>query len=179
MGAASGDHDRELPARLRLAVMRLARRLRQQAEEGATPSMLSALSTVERLGPVTLTELAHLERVRPPSITKIVARLEEEGLVKRSIDSKDRRVARIALTAKGNRLIEQNRSRKNAYLAQAMSDLAPEDLRVLSKALDVLERLMKESDRLLSNAPGAQRRTLSGHCASGTTVSISSGRWSP
>jgi DNA-binding MarR family transcriptional regulator len=139
------DQDQDLPARLRLAVMRLARRLRQQAEEGATPSMLSALSSVERLGPITLTELAHFERVRPPSITKVVARLEEEGLVKRSIDLNDRRVARIALTAKGKRFIEQNRSRKNAYLARAMSTLAPEELKVLNDALDVLDRLMKES----------------------------------
>jgi DNA-binding MarR family transcriptional regulator len=145
MTTTTVDQDQELPARLRLAVMRLARRLRQQAEAGATPSMLSALSTVERLGPVTLTELAQLERVQPPSITKVVARLEEEGLVKRSTDLKDRRVARIALTAKGKRLIEQNRSRKNAYLARAMSDLSTEDVNVLIKALDVLDRLMKES----------------------------------
>jgi DNA-binding MarR family transcriptional regulator len=129
-----------------LAVMRLARRLRQQSEEGATPSMLSALSTVERLGPVTLSELAQLERVQPPSITKVVAHLEEEGFVKRSGDLKDRRIARIALTTKGKRFIEQNRSRKNAYLARAMSTLEPDEMKVLSKALDVLDRLMKESD---------------------------------
>jgi DNA-binding MarR family transcriptional regulator len=107
--------------------------------------MLSALSTVERMGPVTLTELAQLERVQPPSITKVVARLEEEGLVRRSIDLKDRRVARIALTAKGKRFIEHNRSRKNAYLARAMSTLSPQELEVLTEALDVLDRLMKES----------------------------------
>jgi DNA-binding MarR family transcriptional regulator len=108
--------------------------------------MLSALSTVERLGPVTLSELAQLERVQPPSITKVVAHLEEEGFVKRSGDLKDRRIARIALTTKGKRFIEQNRSRKNAYLARAMSTLEPDEMKVLSKALDVLDRLMKESD---------------------------------
>jgi DNA-binding MarR family transcriptional regulator len=138
--------DRELPARLRLVVMRLARRLRQQAEEGATASMLSALSTLERLGPLTLTELAQLERVQPPSITKVVGRLEEEGLVKREGDAKDRRVSRITLTAKGKRSIEQNRSRKTAYLARGLESLQPEDLAVLARALDVLDGLMEETE---------------------------------
>jgi DNA-binding MarR family transcriptional regulator len=138
--------DHELPARLRLVVMRLARRLRQQAEEGATASMLSALSTLERLGPLTLTELAQLERVQPPSITKVVARLEEEGLVKREGDANDRRVSRITVSAKGKRSIEQNRSRKTAYLARGLGSLQPEDLAVLARALDVLDGLMEETE---------------------------------
>jgi DNA-binding MarR family transcriptional regulator len=140
------DQDLELAARLRLTVMRLARRLRQQAEEGATPSMLSALSTLERLGPLPLSELAQIERVRPPSITKVAARLEEEGYVKRSGDSNDRRVSRVALTSKGKRLIEQNRSRKTAYLARGLKDVGAEESQALTTALDVLERLLKETD---------------------------------
>jgi DNA-binding MarR family transcriptional regulator len=126
--------------------MRLARRLRQQSVEGATASMLSALSTLERLGPLTLTELAQLERVQPPSITKVVARLEDEGLVKRAGDKEDRRVSRVTLTGKGKRSIEQNRSRKTAYLARGLESLQPEDLGVLSRALDVLDRLMQETE---------------------------------
>ncbi|MEA2509155.1 MAG: hypothetical protein QOG21_1237 [Actinomycetota bacterium] len=136
----------ELAARLRLAVMRLARRLRQQGEEGATPSMLSALASVERLGPVTLSELAQLERVQPPSITKVVARLEDEGLVTRSGDPNDRRISRIALTSKGKRFIEKNRSRKTAYLARGLSNLEPGERDILNEALDVLDRLLKETD---------------------------------
>ncbi|MEA2506728.1 MAG: hypothetical protein QOH48_1346 [Actinomycetota bacterium] len=108
--------------------------------------MLSALSTLERLGPLTLTELAQLERVQPPSITKVVGRLEEEGLVKREGDAKDRRVSRITLTAKGKRSIEQNRSRKTAYLARGLESLQPEDLAVLARALDVLDGLMEETE---------------------------------
>jgi DNA-binding MarR family transcriptional regulator len=136
----------ELAPRLRLAVMRLARRLRQQAEEGATPSMLSALASVERLGAVTLSELAQLERVQPPSITKVVARLEDEGLVARSGDANDRRISRIALTSKGKRFIEKNRSRKTAYLAHGLSTLEPRERAILNEALDVLDRLLKETD---------------------------------
>ena len=138
--------DQELPARLRLAVMRLARRLRQQSEEGATPSMLSALASVERLGPVTLSELAQAERVQPPSITKVAARLEEEGFITRSGDDTDRRITRIQLTKKGKRFIDQNRSRKNAYLARGLGNLTPEDRATLNRALDVIDRLLKETD---------------------------------
>jgi DNA-binding MarR family transcriptional regulator len=138
--------EEELAPRLRLAVMRLARRLRQQGEEGATPSMLSALSSVERLGPVTLSELAQVERVQPPSITKVVTRLEDEGLVARSGDASDRRVSRIALTSKGKRFIEKNRSRKTAYLARGLSNLEPRERAVLNEALEVLDRLLKETD---------------------------------
>jgi DNA-binding MarR family transcriptional regulator len=138
--------ERELPARLRLAVMRLARRLRQQSEEGATPSMLSALASVERLGPVTLSELAQVERVQPPSITKVVSRLEEEGFIARSGDDKDRRITRIQLTTQGKRFIEQNRSRKTAYLARGLATLEATDRDILNKALDVLDRLLKETD---------------------------------
>jgi DNA-binding MarR family transcriptional regulator len=138
--------DQELPARLRLAVMRLARRLRQQSEDGATPSMLSALASVERLGPVTLSELAQAERVQPPSITKVAARLEEEGFITRSGDATDRRITRIQLSTKGKRFIEQNRSRKNAYLARGLGNLTPQDRAILNKALDVVDRLLKETD---------------------------------
>src|SRR3990170_3365544 len=105
--------DQELVTRLRLAVMRLARRLRQQAEPGVTPSMLSALASIDYLGSVSLKELAELERVQPPTLTKIVARLEEAGLVRRDAAPDDRRVALVSLTAQGKQFIQRARSRKN------------------------------------------------------------------
>src|SRR6476660_9765070 len=83
----------ELASSLRLAVMRLARRLRQQADAGVTPSMLSALHTIARLEPVTLGDLARAERVKPSSTSVVVSALEREGLVVRQTDSVDRRVA--------------------------------------------------------------------------------------
>src|SRR5437773_9773202 len=82
-----------LAAALRLAVMRLARRLRQQADAGISPSMLSALATIERHGPMTLSELAAHERVQPPTITTVLGRLESAGLAGRDTDLDDRRVA--------------------------------------------------------------------------------------
>src|SRR5437870_5825832 len=103
-----------LASGLRLAVMRLARRLRQQSEAGVTPSMLSALSTIERHGPMTLSDLAAHERVQPPTITSVVGRLETAELVNRVTDPTDRRVSRISLSRGGRHLIEASRSRKTA-----------------------------------------------------------------
>lgn len=143
---ATAGAEQELAARLRLAVMRMARRLRQQSEEGATPSMLSALAVIERLGPITLSELAQAERVQPPSITKIAARLEEEGFIRRFGDPNDRRITRLGLSAKGKRFIEQNRSRKTAYLARGLGNLQPQQRAILSQAVEVLDHLLKETD---------------------------------
>src|SRR5436309_5084282 len=135
--------DTDLAARLRLAVTRLARRLRQQAEGEVTPSQLSALSSVDRLGPVTLGDLAAVERVQPPSMTRIVAGLEEAGLVVRKIDERDRRVARVETTVAGQRFLERSRGRKTAYLAARVRNLDADDRAVLARAAVLLERLLE------------------------------------
>lgn len=137
----------ELGARMRLALMRLSRRVRQEALGGdVTQSMLSALAVVDRRGPLTLGELAAAERVQPPSMTKIVARLEEAGLVVREVDSRDRRVARVRVTDAGHRFAERSRSRGSAYLARRLRTLSDDDRAVVEAALPVLERLL-EDDR--------------------------------
>jgi DNA-binding MarR family transcriptional regulator len=135
----------QLAARLRLAVMRLARRLRQQAPDGISPSQLSVLSTLESRAELSLSELAEAERVRPPTITRVVALLEEAGLIRRTADPQDRRSFRVELTASGHRLIERNRKQKNAYLARQISKLSEEDVRVLDRAAGVIERMVDES----------------------------------
>jgi DNA-binding MarR family transcriptional regulator len=135
--------DTDLAARLRLAVTRLARRMRQQAAGEATPSQLSALASVDRLGPITLGELAAVERVRPPSMTRIVSGLEEAGFVSRQVDPKDRRIARVEATVAGQRFLERSRSRKNAYLAARVRTLDPDDRAVLARAATLLERLLE------------------------------------
>jgi len=133
--------DTQLASRLRLAVMRLARILRQKAQDQITPSQLSALVSVERDGPVTLGELAALESVQPPTMTRIVVALEEQGLVGREADPTDRRIARVPITAAGRKLLERNRSRKTAYLASRMRGLSPEEREVLERAAGLLERM--------------------------------------
>ncbi len=139
------DHD--LVESLRLAVGRLARRLRQQAEGEVTASQLSALASVGRLGPITLGHLASVERLRPPTVTRIVANLEESGLVARRTDESDRRVSRVEVTERGRELLELTRTRKDAYLARRLATLDQADLDVLREATLVLERLLEEERR--------------------------------
>lgn len=136
-----------MASRLRLAVMRLARQVRQETVGGdVTPSMLSALATVDRRGPLTLGALAAAERIQPPSMTKLVARLEEAGLVVREVDASDRRVARVQVTREGKRLVERMRSRGSAYIASRLATLSPEERAVVEAALPVLERLVEEDE---------------------------------
>ena len=130
-----------LAARLRLGVTRLARRLRQEAEAGVSPSMLSALSSAERRGSLTMRDLCHAEQVQPPTMTRIVAALVEAGLVVREPDPIDGRVAWVKVTPDGRRLLERSRRRKEAYLAKALRSLEPEELRTLEVAAEILERL--------------------------------------
>jgi len=135
----------EMTSRLRMVVARLSRRLRQEASEGATPSQLAALATVERHGPITLGDLAGHERVRPPTMTRIVAGLEETGLVRRDIDPADRRVARVTITSEGSRLLSRSRTRKDAFLASLLDQLDAEDIAIVERAVPILERLIETS----------------------------------
>lgn len=136
----------ELASRLRLAVMRLGRKLRRHIGGDLTPSQVSALASLERQGPMTLGELSGVENVRPPTLTKVVAALEEQGLVARSTDPTDRRVARVAATAQGSALLAESRSRINAYLAARLHALPADDVAALARAVELLERLVEEED---------------------------------
>jgi DNA-binding MarR family transcriptional regulator len=136
----------ELAARLRLVLNRLARRLRTQTPEDLSPSLTSALVTVELKGPITLGQLARCERVTPPSVSRMTASLERLGLVRRESDPADRRFARVSLTADGRRTVQRTRTRKTAYLATKLRKLDDSELAVLREALPVLERLL-EDDR--------------------------------
>jgi DNA-binding MarR family transcriptional regulator len=133
----------ELASRLRLGVTRLARKLRQQAEPGMTPSLLSALSTIERAGPMTIGELCAVEQVQPPTMTRLVASLVETGMVARSMDPDDRRVAWVRVTPAGARSLAQTRKRKEAYLARRLRRLEPERLAVLEEAAAILDQLVE------------------------------------
>jgi DNA-binding MarR family transcriptional regulator len=141
-----------LAARLRLGVTRLARRLRQEAESGITPSMLSALSSAERQGPLTMRELCVAEQVQPPTMTRIVAALVEAGLVVREQDPDDGRVAWVKVTPDGRRLLERSRRRKEAYLAKALGSLEPRELDTLEAAAAILERFTEARSNVLTEA---------------------------
>ena len=129
---------------------RLARRLRQEAEVDLTPSMLSALAMVHVNGPLTLGELADLERVTPPTVTKIVGRLQDHELVERLPDAEDRRVCRVRTTTEGESLLAESRARKNAWLAERLAPLDREALASLARASRTIDELLAsdvEDDR--------------------------------
>lgn len=109
--------------------------------------MLSALSVIEVAGPMTLGELAAVERVRPPTMTRIVSRLEEDGLVTRDIDDADRRVARVSPTHAGGELVRRNRSRKDLYLATRLRRLDSSQIETLRAAVEVIEQLLEEEEQ--------------------------------
>ena len=146
MKASTATRDvTELGSRLRLAMARLVRRARQEATTAEmTPSMLSAVSVIANLGAPTLGELAAAERVTPPTVTKIVARLEDAGLVVREQDPDDRRIARVRLTDVGRRFVDRTRSRASAYMARRLKTLSEDEREVLAAAVPILERLLEE-----------------------------------
>lgn len=132
---------KELAERLRLAVARLQRILRQQSMGGLTLTQLSCLATIGREGPLPLGGLAVKENLSPPFITKIVTKLAEDGLVTRAAVAQDRRVSLVSASPAGRQLLDQVRSRRTMYLNQKLSELTPEEESILAAALPLLERL--------------------------------------
>ena len=148
-GGESGGEatDAELASRLRLAVTRLHRRLRQHSAGGLTQSQASALASIGQLESPTLGALATRESVQPPSMTRVVAALEGLGHVARVVDPDDRRVARVTLTDSGREVLQRSRSLRNAYLADQLRRLSPEERRGMGELTGLLERLVAGDDR--------------------------------
>jgi len=137
----------EIAARLRMAIVRTSRRLRQEAAEAAgqlTPTAAAALATVERHGPLTPSELAEIERVKRPTATRTLGVLGDAGLVERAPDPEDGRSALVSVTAAGRERLRRLRGRKNAYLARRMRELPDEDVEALERAAGILERILDE-----------------------------------
>lgn len=141
MGPAA---DTDLGSQLRLAILRLSRRLRQEASGEVTPSQLSALTVLASQGELTLGELAAIERIAPPSMTRIAARLEARGLLERRSDASDRRVARVAVSKAGQELLDETRNRRDAYLSTRLASFSAEDRDVLDRVIPLLQSLASE-----------------------------------
>jgi DNA-binding MarR family transcriptional regulator len=134
----------ERAAHLRTAIVRTARQLRQEAAAettGLTPTSVAALATIERHGPMTPSEIAAIERVKRPTITRTLACLEREGLIDRTPDPADRRSALVEINGAGRERLRRLRGRKNAYLARRMRDLSAEEVETLERAAEILERM--------------------------------------
>jgi len=134
----------DLASRLRLDIARMARRLRQEAGAEMSPSQTAALATIERHGPLTPSELAARERVQRPTVTRVLARLEEAGLIDRAGDPADRRSSLVTISPAGRELLAAVRTRKDAYLAKRLEALDPDDRAALDRAAAVLERMLEE-----------------------------------
>ena len=140
----TATRDIELAARLRLAITRTARRLRQESGTDLGPSQVAALATIERQGPLAPSELAERERIKRPTATRILARLAEAGLVVRIPDPSDGRSAIVSISPDGRALLRRLRQRKTAYLAKRLRELPDQDVRALARAAEVLEGILEE-----------------------------------
>jgi DNA-binding MarR family transcriptional regulator len=136
--------DEELATRLRVAVTRLNRKLRQQSLAGLSPAQASALGTVNRLKSLTLGELATAEQVQPPTVTRLVSSLEAAGLVTRETDAVDRRITRVRITAEGRRTLQRIRTLKNAYLNRRLAALDPAEQTLAEAMTSLLEHLVAD-----------------------------------
>ena len=134
--------DAALASSLRISVMRLARRLRlERSGDDRTLNQLAVLGTLDRLGPLTVGELAGNEKVKPPSMTRTVACLEEAGLVTRRPHDTDRRQVVVELTAAAHDVLADDRRRRDAWLAQRLGALDADELELLHRVAPLLERL--------------------------------------
>jgi DNA-binding MarR family transcriptional regulator len=134
--------ERTLASRLRLAVVRLSRRLRvQTADSAITLSQMSALSCLHKAGSMTPGELAAKEGVQPPSMTRVIAALEEVGLVTRHAHPTDGRQAIVELTEAGRARIEEEVSARERWLDVQLADLGDEERAVLRRAVEIIDRM--------------------------------------
>lgn len=142
MTAGTRSATAELASLLRPALLRLTRLVRnQRVDMSVTLTQLSAMGTLYKRGPMSAGELAACERVQPPSMTKVLANLEERGLVAREVHPTDRRQAIIAISPSGLELLDSERRSRDAWLSQRLENLSAEERSLLQRVIPVLDKL--------------------------------------
>jgi len=132
----------DLAGQLRLSVVRLNRRLRsQRTDETVSLTQISAMATLNRCGPMTPSELASSERVRPPSMTRVIAALEEEGMVSRRDHPTDGRQSIIELSPAGAELLAAEASAKERWLDKRLAELTETERVALARASEIIDRM--------------------------------------
>lgn len=153
---------------MRLAITRTARRLRQEAGSGLSPTVIATLASIERSQVVTPGELARIEGVQRPTMTRAIGRLVEAGLVDRREDPDDRRCSLLSVSARGHRYLAEHRSRKSAWLANLIEEMPEADADILARAARILSRALEAHQTLEQGLP-RQYRKISGASAAGST----------
>jgi DNA-binding MarR family transcriptional regulator len=136
----------ELAAQLRVAVWRAARRMRHVSDVELSPTLHSALGSVEAHGPITAGKLAAHEHVRKPTMTRTIRELVDRGLIERLPDPLDGRVTWLKVTPEGKALLLKARRRTDVFLTQRLQQLRPEERDTLQRAAEILERLAERTD---------------------------------
>ncbi len=127
---------------LHSAAIHLLRGVRKEdVRAGIGPARLSVLSVLVFAGPKRLSDLARIEQVTPPTMSKIVSGLEQRGLVRRRPDPDDARASILEATARGTRLLQKGRRRRVARLAKSLQGLGSEDIELLGRAAAIIERV--------------------------------------
>ena len=147
MSPAAPALDVDTPARLRVAIGRLSRRLRTTAAgsaAGLTPTKISVLLTVVREGPIRVSALAQSESLNPTMLSRVIAALVDAGLLARTSDGGDRRAAWVDATEDGRQLAQRMRRERTDAVNEALEGLAPDNRRLLEMALPALEQLAEQ-----------------------------------
>ncbi len=132
----------QLASELRVSVMRLSRRLRvERPDTGLTLTQIATLGTIERHGPMTPREVADHERVQPPSMTRVLAVLEERGLIDRVAHPSDGRQQLVSLAGNGKALLREDRQRREAWLALRLRELSADEREILHTAAPIIDRI--------------------------------------
>jgi DNA-binding MarR family transcriptional regulator len=146
--ATSGTNRRavaELAALLRPSLLRLTRLIRnQRVDMSVSLTQLSAMATLRKRGPMSAGELAACERVQPPSMTKVLANLEERGLVRRDAHPTDKRQAIITVTDSGIELLQSESRARDAWLSRRLAELSPDERALLRDVVPVLDKLAEQ-----------------------------------
>ena len=129
---------------LRVALMRMVRRLKRETDGEHSISVIAALGSLNSRGPFTLSEWAEVEGVSRPSMTVMAGHLLDQRLIAREADPSDGRLVRVHITIMGRRVLERSRTRRDAYLAKRLEALGAEELKVLDNAAAILLRLVDE-----------------------------------
>jgi DNA-binding MarR family transcriptional regulator len=142
MASRASTNRRAVADALHSAAIHLLRGVREEDEKtGVGPARLSALSVLVFGGPQRLTDLARIEQVKPPTMTKVIAGLEATGLVVRRADAQDARAVQLEATARGKKLLQEGRRRRVMRLAAALQGVTADEVQVLARAAGIIERV--------------------------------------